>query len=82
VEDIRGGIAAISSHGVGPEVVKTLKSRGIQIVDTTCPFVHRAQIAARRLAEAGFLVVIYGDASHAEVRGILAGPVVRIGDPG
>jgi 4-hydroxy-3-methylbut-2-enyl diphosphate reductase len=41
------------------------------VIDTTCPFVKRAQIAARRLAEAGFYVVIYGEAQHPEVKGIL-----------
>jgi 4-hydroxy-3-methylbut-2-enyl diphosphate reductase len=41
-------------------------------VDTTCPFVKRAQVAARRLSEAGFYTVIYGDVNHPEVRGILA----------
>jgi 4-hydroxy-3-methylbut-2-enyl diphosphate reductase len=62
---------AISSHGVAPEVEAEIKERQIDIVDTTCPFVHRLQTAARRLAKAGFLVVIYGDAGHTEVRGVL-----------
>ena len=30
-----------------------------------------AQVAARRLARSGFWVIIYGDADHPEVRGIL-----------
>ncbi len=71
VDDIRGDIVAISSHGVSPQLEKQIRARHIDIIDTTCPFVHRAQIAARRLAESGFLVIIYGDADHSEVRGIL-----------
>lgn len=71
VEDIEGKAVAISSHGVAPEVEAEIKERQIDIVDTTCPFVHRLQTAARRLARAGFLVVIYGDADHTEVRGVL-----------
>jgi 4-hydroxy-3-methylbut-2-enyl diphosphate reductase len=71
VEDIEGKAVAISSHGVAPEVEAEIKERQIDIVDTTCPFVHRLQTAARRLAKAGFLVVIYGDAGHTEVRGVL-----------
>jgi 4-hydroxy-3-methylbut-2-enyl diphosphate reductase len=71
VDDIKGKAVAISSHGVAPEIEEKIKARQIDIVDTTCPFVHRLQIAARRLARAGFLVVIYGDADHTEVRGVL-----------
>lgn len=71
IEDIEGRAVAISSHGVTPEVEGKIKARNIDIVDTTCPFVHRLQTAARRLARAGFLVVIYGDADHTEVKGVL-----------
>jgi 4-hydroxy-3-methylbut-2-enyl diphosphate reductase len=71
VEDIRGDAVAISSHGVAPEVEEQLKERHINIVDTTCPFVNRLQNAARRLAESGFFIVIYGDAGHTEVKGVL-----------
>jgi 4-hydroxy-3-methylbut-2-enyl diphosphate reductase len=71
VDDIKGDTAAISSHGVTPEVEEQLKARHIEIVDTTCPFVNRLQSAARRLAESGFFIVIYGDAAHTEVRGVL-----------
>lgn len=71
IDDIRGKAVAISSHGVAPEVEEKIRARKIDIVDTTCPFVHRLQTAARRLAQAGFLVIIYGDADHTEVKGVL-----------
>ncbi len=71
IDDIRGNTVAISSHGTTPEVEEKLRARHIQVVNTTCPFVHRVQIAARRLARSGFLVIIYGDADHTEVKGVL-----------
>jgi len=71
VAEIQGGTVAVSSHGVSPQVESEIQTRHIDIVNTTCPFVHRAHVAARRLAEAGFFVVIYGDAGHSEVKGIL-----------
>ncbi len=71
VAEIRGDTVAVSSHGVSPQVESEIQARNIDIVNTTCPFVHRAHVAARRLAEAGFFVVIYGDAGHSEVKGIL-----------
>ena len=71
VDQLRGDLVVISSHGVSPQIMEEIRSRNIEVVDTTCPFVKRAQIAARRLAKAGFYTVIYGDASHPEVKGIL-----------
>jgi 4-hydroxy-3-methylbut-2-enyl diphosphate reductase len=71
VADIRGDVVVTSSHGISPQLEEEIRARNIEIISTTCPFVHRAQVAARRLAEAGFFVVIYGDAEHPEVRGIL-----------
>ncbi|MBN1367563.1 MAG: 4-hydroxy-3-methylbut-2-enyl diphosphate reductase [Dehalococcoidales bacterium] len=71
IPDIRGKVVVLGAHGVTPEVEEQIKARGIAVINTTCPFVHRAQIAARRLVEAGFFVIVYGDADHAEVKGIL-----------
>ena len=71
IDDIEGNTVAISSHGVSPQVEEKLRARHIDIINTTCPFVHRVQIAARRLAKNGFFVIIYGDADHTEVNGVL-----------
>ncbi len=71
VADIKGNVVAVSAHGISPHIEQELRARHINIIDTTCPFVHRAQIAARRLARAGFFVTVYGDASHPEVKGVL-----------
>ncbi|MFQ5996716.1 MAG: 4-hydroxy-3-methylbut-2-enyl diphosphate reductase [Dehalococcoidales bacterium] len=71
VASIQGDVVVTSSHGISPQIEGEIRARHIDIISTTCPFVHRAQVAARRLAESGFLVVIYGDADHPEVKGIL-----------
>jgi len=71
IDEIRGDTVAISSHGVSPQIEEEIRARHISIINTTCPFVHRVQIAARRLAKAGFFVIIYGDADHTEVRSVL-----------
>ncbi len=71
IDEIQGKLVAISAHGVGPQVEAEIRARGIEVVDFTCSFVKRAQRAARRLARDGFFVIVYGDASHPEVKGIL-----------
>ena len=63
---------AITAHGAGPEVYRKAASAHLDLVDTTCPIVARAQRAARKLVNSGFKVIIFGDADHPEVRGVLA----------
>jgi 4-hydroxy-3-methylbut-2-en-1-yl diphosphate reductase len=70
-DKIKSKVVAISAHGVSPQVEAELNTYNIDVIDTTCPSVRRAQTTARKLAEAGFLVVIYGEAQHPEVKGIL-----------
>ncbi|MEA1959047.1 MAG: 4-hydroxy-3-methylbut-2-enyl diphosphate reductase [Chloroflexota bacterium] len=69
--NIEGGTMAISSHGVGPQIIEEAEARDINIIDTTCPFVRRTQAAAKKLANAGFSVVVFGDRDHPEVQGVL-----------
>lgn len=71
IDDIHGDIVVTGAHGISPRVEEELRSRQLSIVNTTCPFVLRAQKVAQRLARSGFLVIIYGDANHPEVKGIL-----------
>jgi 4-hydroxy-3-methylbut-2-enyl diphosphate reductase len=69
--DIKGDTIVTSSHGVSPELEESLRVRHIDVVSTTCHNVDRAQKAAQKLAESGFYVIVFGDANHPEVKGIL-----------
>jgi 4-hydroxy-3-methylbut-2-enyl diphosphate reductase len=72
LDEVSVPAVAITAHGAGPEVVEEIRRRGLGLVDTTCPIVKRAQEAAHRLSDAGFTVLIYGEATHPEVQGLLA----------
>jgi 4-hydroxy-3-methylbut-2-enyl diphosphate reductase len=67
-----GGTLIIRSHGAPPEVVEQAVKSGLTVVDATCPLVTRAQERARELAEAGYKVVVAGEADHPEVQAIVA----------
>ena len=71
IDEIKGDTVVTSSHGVSPDLEDKIHARHIEVISTTCPFVRRAQVAARRLAESGFFVIVYGDVNHPEVKGIL-----------
>jgi 4-hydroxy-3-methylbut-2-enyl diphosphate reductase len=71
LDQARGKILAITTHGTSPVVLSEIKARHIHIIDTTCPIVRKAQNAAKELAETAFDVIIFGDAEHSEVKGLL-----------
>jgi len=62
---------AITAHGVGPQVMDQVKATGAQIIDGTCPIVTRSQRWARKMADSGFTVLVFGDPEHREVKGVL-----------
>jgi len=65
------GVLIIRSHGVEPNIVKTAREYGHEIIDATCPFVKRAQRLAFELANKGYYIVVVGDKDHPEVKGIV-----------
>ena len=71
LDQARGRILAITTHGTSPAILSEIRAHEIHIIDTTCPIVRKAQNKAKELAEAGFDVIIFGDANHSEVKGLL-----------
>jgi 4-hydroxy-3-methylbut-2-enyl diphosphate reductase len=69
--EAKGGAIIIPSHGVAPEVMAEVKQLGLRVIDATCPMVTRSQQWAKRLSRDGFIVVIFGNPEHPEVRGVL-----------
>ena len=60
----------IRSHGASPEVLARAKDRGYVVIDATCPIVSKAQKNALKLYRMGYRVVIVGEETHPEVKGI------------
>lgn len=66
-----GGIIAITAHGSPPDLQSGAEARGLKVIDTTCPLVTRIQKTAYDLVQQRYSVLVYGDASHKEVKGIV-----------
>jgi 4-hydroxy-3-methylbut-2-en-1-yl diphosphate reductase len=62
----------IRSHGVASEELEEAVRKELEIVDATCPFVKKAQEHVKSLSQAGYDVVVVGDADHPEVQGIVS----------
>ena len=61
----------VTAHGISNRDRAQLASRGKILVDTTCPLVRRAHMAALSLQREGFFVVVVGKPDHVEVRGLV-----------
>ena len=72
VDDFKDEAAIIRSHGITRDEMLSMKAKGLQIVDTTCPFVKKAQEYAAQLSEEGYTLVIVGEKDHPEVQGIVS----------
>jgi len=62
-----GEPVVIRSHGERRETLETLRARGAEIVDATCPNVRRTQRLVESAERDGAQVVIIGEANHPEV---------------
>ena len=66
----KGDTVVIRSHGVPKAVEDTLKEKGIEYIDATCPFVKKIHRIVSENYSMGKTIVIIGDAKHPEVMGI------------
>jgi len=67
----KGALVAVTAHGAPPDIEQQAESRGLRLIDTTCPLVTRIQKTAADLVAQRYSVLVYGDANHKEVKGIV-----------
>ena len=70
LDDISGGTVIIRSHGVEKRIYDRLETKGIRIVDATCPFVKKIHNIVQKESAAGKYILIIGSPDHPEVIGI------------
>ena len=67
-----GDVAVIRAHGITREVEKQVKQSGAEIVDATCPKVKKAQLSIAKATANGATLLLFGEADHPEVRGLVS----------
>jgi len=60
----------ITAHGASNRRIESLRQLGLTVTEATCPLVHRAHQALKKLVAAGFHPLVIGQAGHVEVRGL------------
>jgi len=71
VDSISGGTVIIPAHGASPDIFKRAEAKKLNVVDATCPLVIRIHKIIRKLADAGYYILHYGDSAHDETVGII-----------
>src|SRR3981081_1730918 len=66
-----GATVVFSAHGVAPSVHTNAAERDLFAIDATCPLVTKAPVEAKKLAGAGYTIVLIGHAGHEEVEGTM-----------
>ena len=61
----------VRTHGVIPEIIDESRALGHDVIDATCPYVKKVHLAASRLEDEGYQVIIVGESGHPEVEGIV-----------
>ena len=66
-----GSTVIIRAHGVPKSDIEAFESRGVRVIDATCPFVKKIHsIVSREYFEKNRAIVIVGNKNHPEVIGI------------
>jgi 4-hydroxy-3-methylbut-2-enyl diphosphate reductase len=71
LDELDSGTCVIRTHGIPPSLENEIKSRGLKILDATCPVVRKSQELVVGLVNDDYQVVIVGKAHHPEVIGLL-----------
>lgn len=66
----QGDIVILRAHGISENLRQKIESKGVKIIDGTCPFVKKAHLIAQKTVEKKWRLVIIGDKNHPEIQGI------------
>ncbi len=79
-----GAVTIFSAHGVAQSIIDEAKSRGLPVLDATCPLVSKVHTQGKRYVAQGRVLVLIGHAGHPEVEGTMGqvgGPVHLVSTP-
>lgn len=66
-----GAVAIFSAHGVAQSVERDAETRGLDVLDATCPLVTKVHVQGRQYVAAGRTLILIGHAGHPEVEGTI-----------
>ena len=73
-----GSITVFSAHGVARVVEDDARTRGLRVLDATCPLVAKVHGQGKRYVSQGRTVILIGHAGHPEVEGTMGQIPARV----
>ena len=64
-----GAVTIFSAHGVAQSIIDEAKTRGLPVLDATCPLVSKVHHQGKRYVARGRALILIGHAGHPEVEG-------------
>lgn len=71
LDEISSGTVIISAHGVSDKVIEKAKNKGLNIIDSTCPYVKKISNNIKEYLNKGYDIIYIGTKGHPEVEGVL-----------
>lgn len=71
LDSIKKGTVVIRTHGLTPGQIVQIKEKGLEIVDTTCPYVMASQRICQKLIKENITPVIIGERGHPEIQSLM-----------
>ncbi|MDR1660457.1 MAG: 4-hydroxy-3-methylbut-2-enyl diphosphate reductase [Desulfovibrio sp.] len=68
----KGDHVVIRAHGIPRQEEAQTRASGAAVMDATCPRVKKAQISIARATRHGAILLLFGEAEHPEVRGLIS----------
>ena len=65
-------VVVIRTHGIPKEELAALNAQDHKVIDATCPYVTTPQNIVEKMSEDGYSIVIFGDAEHPEIKGVVS----------
>ncbi|CAA6808765.1 MAG: 4-hydroxy-3-methylbut-2-enyl diphosphate reductase (EC [uncultured Sulfurovum sp.] len=62
----------IRTHGIPKNELEVLNTQDHKVIDATCPYVTTPQNIVEKMSDDGYSIVIFGDASHPEIKGVVS----------
>ena len=62
----------IRTHGIPKEELAALNAQDHKVIDATCPYVTTPQNIVESMSKDGYSIVIFGDADHPEIKGVVS----------
>jgi 4-hydroxy-3-methylbut-2-en-1-yl diphosphate reductase len=66
-----GSLVIFSAHGISPAVRQEAQTRGLRVIDATCPLVTKVHWEVHRFLKEGYSLVLIGHEEHDEVVGTM-----------